>query len=725
MLRDFSRRNRNTKFFILLLLTAALFLLAGAIFVFATDTNFTNHLPAKSTTIKISNPKISVNVKGSSSLDANSLAMKINGSSVNPSFQFKGSWVEDYDTESEVWVVDDYTAGTVSFNPSNLKDGVNTVEISIAESAGNVLNESWAFTVAEPPTFSLISPTNNSEQVKVPQISATINDNTAVNWDTAKLKVNNVYIDSSKLIINRDNSTLSYENNFTDGTYNASLEVMDMSGNSKLQSWSFVIDSNPPALVGLSYFQDGINILDGKLKFSAELKDLTDIKENAVLSLDGNPLNSELKYKGFTDYYGDYIITSKKQAVISFEGIVPNGSHSLSLYSEDKLGNKITRQWNFTVSAKPTISNEEPLKYGVQDMKPVISAIVKSPNGSIPADSIVLNLDGEVVSHTYNESTGTVSYTPSKALENEKYHTVNLTINYGTNLSVSKEWKFYMNTYPDMSDSNIENCLTCHQTYPTVSSNGKFEDVHRNKLSFTGTHSDNDCDKCHTYLSIPASCQQCHDANDPINGTQIAPHGSTPSIKYQPKNNVTSIPLRVTENRETWDCIICHQPGSGIGGGSVPSHDIPEIHKSTGDDSCTTCHAKSLTREHARDGRTDQNNNTITCNTCHKSTDPKVVKAITDKNTACSACHTDLNHESLHVSTLEENCSGCHNKALSTEHVKRGQTCDTCHKSTEAKVVTAITNKDKTCSACHENPGHKGNHDVCTKCHSEGSSYNK
>jgi hypothetical protein len=724
VLRDFSRRNRNTKFFILLLLTAALFLLAGAIFVFATDTNFTNHLPAKSTTIKISNPKISVNVKGSSSLDANSLAMKINGSSVKPSFQFKGSWVEDYDTESEVWVVDDYTTGTVSFNSLNLKDGVNTVEISIAESAGNVLNESWSFIVAEPPSFSLISPTNNSEQVKVPQISATINDNTAVNWDTAKLKVNSVYIDLSKLIINRDNGTLSYENNFTDGTHNASLEVMDMSGNSKLQSWSFVIDSNPPALVGLSYFQDGINILDGKLKFSAELKDLTDIKENAVLSLDGNPLNSELKYKGFTDYYGDYIITSKKQAVISFEGIVPNSSHILSLYSEDTLGNKVTRQWNFTVSAKPVISNEMPKNYGEKNMKPVISAIVKSVNGSVPADSIVLKLDGEKVNHIYNESTGMVSYTPSEALENEKYHTVNLTINYGTNLSVVKEWKFYTNTYPEMPDSNIENCLTCHQTYPKVGTNGSFEDIHSSRLKFSGTHSDNDCEKCHNFISIPANCSQCHDGSDPNSGQRI-PHGSTPSIKYQPKNNDTSMPLRVTENREMWDCIVCHQPGSGIGGGSVPSHDIPEIHKSTGDASCTTCHAKSLTREHAREGRTDQNSDAITCITCHKSTNPKVVKAITDKNTACSACHTDLDHESLHTSQLEDNCSGCHNKVLSTEHVKRGQTCDTCHKSTDAKVVTAITNKDKTCSACHENPGHKGNHDACTKCHSEGSSYNK
>ncbi|WML46060.1 hypothetical protein [Neobacillus sp. PS3-40] len=719
MVKSFLKQSRKTKVFSSLLLTTFI-LLVGAIFVFAIDTNFTNHFPGKSATIKISNPNISVDIKGTTALDSSSVTMKLNGESVIPKFKYKGRWIES--GETRVWVIDDYSVGTVSYNSSNLKDGQYTVEISIKDNAGNILNESWSFTVAEPPSISLVNPVNNSEQLRVSQISAVINDNTSVNWDSVKLKINNTYIDQSKLTINKDNGTLSYDNIFADGSYTASLETKDLSGNFNIYPWSFVVDSNPPELTSLQYFQDGMNILDGNLKFSAQLKDLTDINVNVALFLDGNPLQRSLKYKGYKNYYGDYIITSRKEAVVSYGGIVPNGSHTLALYSEDKLGNQITRQWNFTVSAKPLISNETPNTYGEKNMRPVISAIVKSPNGMISGESIVLMIDGEKVNHTYDETSGMVSYTPSEDLENEKFHTVTLTVKDNTDLAVTKEWKFYTNTYPEMSDSNIENCLTCHQTYQTTTKN--FEDVHRNKLKFNGTHSDNDCEKCHNYITVPADCQQCHNASDPISGP-LAQHGSSPSIKYQVKNNDTSKPLRVIENREMWDCIICHQPGSGIGGGSVPSHDIPELHKSTGDASCTTCHAKSLTREHARDGRTDQNNNAITCNTCHKSSNPKVVKAIADKNTACSSCHTNLDHESLHTSQLEDNCSGCHNKVLSTEHVKRGQTCDTCHKSTDQKVITAITNKDKTCSACHENPGHEGNHDACTKCHSEGSSYNK
>lgn len=449
------------------------------------------------------------------------------------------------------------------------------------------------------------------------------------------------------------------------------------------------------------------------------MSDTNDIKDNATLTLNGTQLKSNFEYEGYTDYYGDDIVTSKKSATISYEEVLPNGRYTLSLFLEDALGNKITRTWSFSVSAKPEISNETPTTYGVQNLRPVISAIVKSPNGSGPVDSIVLKLDGETVSPTYDVSTGNVSYTPSEALENEKYHIVNLTVTIGTD-TITKEWRFYTNTYPDMPDSNIENCLSCHQTYPTVGSNGIFEDVHASKLSFSGTHSNNNCQLCHDYISIPADCVQCH--SDPNTSAPKRPHGSTPSIKDQPAKFDTSFPLRVTENREMWDCIVCHQPGTGVGG---TKHDIPELHKSAADASCTKCHARSLTREHARERRTDQNNNKITCNTCHKSTNPLVVKAITDKNTACSACHTDLEHEALHVTQLEDNCSGCHNKTLSTEHIKRGQTCETCHNSTDPKVVTAITNENKTCSACHENAGHKGNHDQCIACHSEGSSYNR
>lgn len=252
----------------------------------------------------------------------------------------------------------------------------------------------------------------------------------------------------------------------------------------------------------------------------------------------------------------------------------------------------------------------------------------------------------------------------SESLENEAYHTVYIAASDISGISISKEWKFYTNTYPDMKDSNISSCTACHPSNSFTGSNGDLENVHSKKLYFKGTHSNSRCDNCHNYISVPAGCSQCHD--NPDGQFAYAPHGSTPTIKYQPTNVDSKMPIRVTENREMNDCILCHQPGSQVKGyvgyqaaltRLLNNHDIPELHKANEPD-CTGSHAKSLTREHARDGRSDANGNPITCNTCHKSTNPVVVQAIKDKNTSCTTCDSkDTAHKEVHAK-----CAGCHSK---------------------------------------------------------------
>jgi hypothetical protein len=48
------------------------------------------------------------------------------------------------------------------------------------------------------------------------------------------------------------------------------------------------------------------------------------------------PLTFEFRYEGFEDYYGDYIINSKKWATITYGGTLLNGNHTLTLTTEDK-----------------------------------------------------------------------------------------------------------------------------------------------------------------------------------------------------------------------------------------------------------------------------------------------------------------------------------------------------------------------------------------------------
>jgi hypothetical protein len=193
-----------------------------------------------------------------------------------------------------------------------------------------------------------------------------------------------------------------------------------MSGNLGTKTWGFTIDSTPPIVAKLYDFKPGMVITDGKLIFRAELTDLLDIKDNTTLKLDGVPLTFDFMYEGFEDYYGDFIITSKKWASISYEGTVLNGNHTLTLTTEDKLGNKTSYNWDFVVSSTPVITDIMPIKYGVENLMPTISAVVKSPNGLIAQSSIVLIVNDESVDFQYNPNTGQLTYIPTVEMKNEK-----------------------------------------------------------------------------------------------------------------------------------------------------------------------------------------------------------------------------------------------------------------------------------------------------------------
>ncbi|MDW7652446.1 MAG: cytochrome c3 family protein, partial [Bacillota bacterium] len=170
------------------------------------------------------------------------------------------------------------------------------------------------------------------------------------------------------------------------------------------------------------------------------------------------------------------------------------------------------------------------------------------------------------------------------------------------------------------------------------------------------------------------------------------------------------------KNREMWDCIVCHQPGSKIlayDGQPYPTrpvknHDIPELHKAA-DSECGPCHAQSYTREHARSGRTDSSGNAITCKTCHEHSDTKILNAISSKNTNCASCHnvdaTGTAHAEFHEVSYGAKCVECHGSNMLSEtqyHAANG--CDTCHESSNSQVTEAILRQKDSCFDCHSQP---------------------
>ena len=647
-------------------------------------------------------------------LDSESAVLKLDGVIVPSEFIYTG--YDNYDTCTGLYlgyVVTDRKEGTFKYQAGNLADGVHTAELSIANVNGGLLTRQWSFTVGVKPTFSEFYPGNGAEVRTVTDVSVKVNDD---NLDpaTITLKDNDTVIPHS---YSPETGQITYNGSFSYGKHTLQVSAADVNGNLGAGEWSFIVDNQAPAYEYLYLSGTDATITDGILKLNAKLTDLVDIDLGVDVKLDGQSVPASVSYEMIYDTCTGTIVgvKSKKIVTIKYETAIADGSHTLTLSRGDKLGNTATSTWNLNVESKPRLTKWQPVTY-ISDLQPVISANIKDGNDTISSSAITMTLDGQFVTPTYDSFTGNVSYTPDVPLKDESYHTVTLAAYDPGGLANSISWKFNISTYPDMPDSNMTNCSACHEINQDASI--PFQAIHEG-VSFYGRHNSNYCADCHDYITYPADCLQCHGFED---GTEDAPHGSTPGIKYSLKNYDLYTPIRVIDNREMWDCVICHQPGSKVMGWEgalvkptkeLVKHDIPELHKAA-ESSCNECHAQSLTREHARPGRTDNADNPINCNTCHKSQDPIVVAAITNNDKNCSACHQAADHEALHTSQLDSNCQSCHSKGLTTEHISNTTTagknydCDTCHNSQRKEVQRTIAADRLNCTGCH-NTGHNMN----------------
>lgn len=699
--------------------------LAGNVFDFAwsyivqtTGPAVSSLAPAQGATVEATSATISFTVNDPNLIADTGFYIKVNGKAVSSGIQYPSHWVEDT-CNGGYWVIDRYDQATITGTVTGLGDGQQVVEVMAMDKLGNKEVKTWTFNVAVGPKFTEMSPANNAETAAIPGISVKVRDaNNAVNPGSIVLKINDVTVAHG---FDPVTGIISYTGNLAEGKYTANVSASDEAGNQGSSAWSFTVDTTPPVVkvypvyssgVNGQYteFRDGMAITDGKLGFRAELTDKVDISPDTRLALDGVPLNAQIRYEGFTDSCtGNWLVTSKKKVHVSYDGIITDGPHKLTLTGRDILGNTATYSWTLNVESKPVISEWKPVTY-LSELSPVISAKVADINTGIDPSLVIMTLNGQTVAHSYNPVTGLVSYTPAGALENESYHTVFLRVSDLGGLVTETSWKFYVSTYPDMADSNMVNCSSCHSYDPNSAI--PFQNVHK-KISFYGSHSSNRCDACHTYITYPADCLQCHGDEG---GGDDAPHGSSPGIKYGLKNYDRTFPVRVTQNREMWDCIICHQPGSPVKGWYwgytqpnrvLNNHDIPELHK-VPESGCNECHARSLTREHARNGRTDNSGNPVNCNTCHLSAETAVKNAIVGGDKNCTSCHSVADHQEMHDSGLDSNCQTCHSGSLTTEHIGNSTTagnnysCDTCHANTGKAVKRTIAADNRNCSGCHQ-----------------------
>jgi len=230
----------------------------------------------------------------------------------------------------------------------------------------------------------------------------------------------------------------------------------------------------------------------------------------------------------------------------------------------------------------------------------------------------------------------------------------------------------------------------------------------------------------------PNACALCH-ANPAVDVTTSgasctgACHGGTTHSGYAAGHTVTGASDECTACHGTdipgihgagadfARCAICHgDPANGTKTVECANchadvdHESPHLTTVTPACAASGCHsASSLTSLHINEGTT------LTCATCHSSTDTGVVAAIDTHNKDCTACHAaeDPHPGGPHLAGGPCTASGCHDANVKVTHAG-GPGCVACH--------AVGTTPSFVCAECHPGSQHAAVHvstESCDPCH--------
>ena len=679
-------------------------------------------------TFTSASPDLKVTANSGIKLDNSGSTMTVDGQLVPVNFSYAGHWEDGGYELDPIWVVDSYNEGWITGTPPDLRDGTHTLVVKATDILGNTNTSQWSFVVNSSPGFLSEYPKNKAETVDNHGFSIKIADNDGV--DTTSVAV---YFDGGRVSAGFDPTTglASYQPAVVipDGPHTVKVSAKDVTGNTSEFTWSYTVQANGP---DITFADNGKVYGTHNPQVTITLKSNVKIMNTtAVMTIDGQQIPAGFTYKGHMEYPDPileidpyYVIDSYKEGtLVHLPQSLSDGTHQMTVNVQDILGNISTKDFSFSVAQPPQFIEFTPADGTTANSKsPQISVVVSDPNGpAIDKASIRLVVDNNQMVHSVTDRADgavAVTYTPI-SLAIDAFHNVSISASDTANSpnTASAAWKFYVNPKGEMP-IDAQACGSCHN----LNEYDKY--VHTEGPLGIGVGNSspthfygNSCDHCHGGYR-DNTCGYCHGAN------------IMPPWEDDTWVRPTSDPALAAGQ----DCTYCH---SNANGGWVPSpypanhfywvnnminnslepfepvypdlgynvrHDILPIHK-VDKGACNDCHSTYLTREH---NRLDRNGSQITCGTCHDSIDPNVQQAIANNNLDCLACHTDADHEAVHVDGLDSNCQTCHKSTLSQEHLanpvtnpNKNYSCDSCHAGTSNQVKRSIASGNENCAACH------------------------
>ena len=270
----------------------------------------------------------------------------VDGVDLTTYVDWPGHWEDP--TCQEVWIIDDYSKGTISANKAEgFSAGTHTAVLTVNTASSGSSTYTWSFTVTYPAnqlaTFSARNPAANTTATSPPMVRVTVESTNAISGYNADL-----FVDGT--IVNHTYSALSTKKfnlytlsaiAMTDGLHTVRATVLDALRIPSEDSWSFKVAIKPT--LNSPEPSSGATVHVARPPIRVIIADNTPGPLRMVLRLDG---------------------------VQKFDGMVPQGTfrwdptadfangstHTVRADVYDAAGNTQTLTWSFTATAAAPMS---------------------------------------------------------------------------------------------------------------------------------------------------------------------------------------------------------------------------------------------------------------------------------------------------------------------------------------------------------------------------------
>ena len=338
--------------------------------------------------------------------------------------------------------VSSFTQTQFTYNQT-LSETTHTAHLIIKDTAGNIYDNTWSFSVSQPPQITSLAPADGSTNLPAfTTIYGTYTDTTGVDVNSFRFYLDGIDRTSETWYTETDFTFMPPEMYLSKGNHTARIIISDTLGNTTDYTWLFHIEEDPPQITNITP-ADGAVDQPATITISATYTDASGIDpwmfpDSCKFYLDGEDKTAESMFD-----MGNFSYTPSTS--------LSAGSHTARLIITDTAGNTADTTWSFEIEQNPpAITDMQPEDGSTHtDTIPTISASYTDDISGIDISNggVVLVVDGEDVSSSANITETTITYNPSSDSFLPGVHNIQLTVKDRAGNTKVENWTFtYIST---------------------------------------------------------------------------------------------------------------------------------------------------------------------------------------------------------------------------------------------------------------------------------------